>query len=203
MIRVVIVDDHQIVADGFERLINDSEDVRVIGKAYSVAGCQALLEVTHPDVVLLDVGLPDGDGIELFKIIKKKYQHIKVLILTTYGEYITIIRALDAGVDGYVLKSAMAEEVLEGIRTVASGKRFMCEEVKTTIQKTERYLLELTRREKELLHLISQGYTLSQQADKMRLGLNTVRNYRQKLNVKLDAHNTAQLLRHAKAWGVM
>ena len=198
-IRVAIVDDHKSVAEGFERLINDSENVRVIGKAYNVAGCRELLEAAQPDVVLLDVGLPDGNGIDLCCEIKKKYPLVKVLMLTSYNELYTITRALDAGVDGYVLKSSMSDEVLEGICAVASGKRFLSEEVNVTIKKSERNMFELTRREMELLKLIAEGLSLPQQANKMRLGINTIRTYRQQLNVKLDARNTVQLLMNAKA----
>ena len=202
-IRVAIVDDHKSVADGFERLINDTENMRVVGKAYNAAGCRKLLEAAVCDVVLLDVSLPDGNGIELCPEIKGKYPHVKILMLTSYGELFTIARALDAGVDGYALKSAMSEEVLEGINAVVSGKRFLCEEVNTAIRKTERHQLELTRSEMELLQLIAEGYTLAEQADKMYLGLNTIRNYRHKLNIKLDAHNTIQLLQKAKELGLM
>ena len=198
-IRVAIVDDHKSVAEGFERLINDSENVRVIGKAYNVTGCRELLEAAQPDIVLLDVGLPDGNGIDLCCEIKKKYPLVKVLMLTSYNELYTITRALDAGVDGYVLKSSMSDEVLEGICAVASGKRFLSEEVNVTIKKSERNMFELTRREMELLKLIAEGLSLPQQADKMRLGINTIRTYRQQLNVKLDARNTVQLLNNAKA----
>ena len=202
-IRVAIVDDHKSVADGFERLINESDNVRVIAKAYNIAGCRELLEAALPDVVLLDVGLPDGNGIDLCPEIKGKYPQVKILILTSYNELYTISRALDAGVDGYVLKSSTSEEILEGIRTVASGKRFLCAEVNVTIRKSERNMLELTRREMELLKLISEGLTLSQQADKMCLGQNTIRTYRQQLNIKLDAHSTAELLQNARAMGLV
>ncbi len=199
LITVVIVDDHQVVVDGFERIINDSKNMRVIGKAYNVAGCRKLLEAVLPDVILLDVSMPDGDGIDLCAKIKEKYPQVKTLILTSYSELFTINRALDAGADGYVLKSSMSEEVLEGIETVVSGKRFLCDEVDVTLRRTEHHKLELTRREKELLQLIAEGYTLSEQVDRMCLGQNTIRNYRQKLNIKLNAHNTAQLIQNAKA----
>ena len=202
-IRVAIVDDHKAVADGFERLINASDNVRAVGKAYNVAGCLQLLEAAVCDVVLLDVGLPDGNGIELCPEIKKHYPQVKILILTSYSEFFTINRALEAGVDGYVLKSCMSDEVLEGIRTVVSGKRFLCGEVDVTIRKSERHQIELTRRELELLQLIADGYTLPEQADKMCLGMNTIRNYRQKLNVKLDAHNTVQLVENARAMNLV
>jgi DNA-binding NarL/FixJ family response regulator len=120
-------------------------------------------------------------------------------MLTSYGELATITRALDAGADGYVLKNSEPEELLEGIRAVASGERFLCEEVHVALKNNENNPMELTRREMELLQLIAEGYTLPEQADKMCLGYHTVRGYRQKLNIKLNAHNTVQLLQNAKA----
>ena len=110
-IRVAIVDDHQMVADGFERLINDSEDIRVTGKAYSAAGCMELLEAAPCDVVMLDVGLPDMQGFDLCLKIKKIYPQLKTLMITSYNELFTIRRALDAGADGYLLKSCAQEEL--------------------------------------------------------------------------------------------
>ena len=199
MINVVIIDDHKVIADGLERLINESEDVRVACKAFSVAGCLELLNNTQPDVLMLDIGLPDGNGIDLCEQIKAKYPQQKVLMLTSYGELATINRALDAGADGYILKNSMPEELLEGIRTVASGQRFLCEEVDIKLQKNETNTLELTRREKELLLLIVEGYTLPELSDKMCLGYHTIRSYRKNLNIKLNAHNTAQLVQNARA----
>jgi DNA-binding NarL/FixJ family response regulator len=198
-IQVAIVDDHRIIANGLERLIDESETTAVIGKAYTAAGCWDLLENKQPDVLLLDISMPDGNGIDLCPKIKAKYPQIKVLMLTSYGELVTITRALDAGADGYVLKNSLPEELLEGIYTVASGERFLCEEVNMTLRKNENNPIELTRREIELLQLIAAGYTLPQLADKMCLGINTIRDYRQKLNIKLNAHNTVQLLQNAKA----
>jgi len=119
-------------------------------------------------------------------------------MLTNYSELASITRALDAGADGYVLKNSESEELIAGIQTVMSGKRFLCEEVNMILQNNESNAVELTRRELELLRLIVEGYTLPQLADKMCLGYQTVRTYRQGLNIKLDAHNTAQLIQNAK-----
>jgi DNA-binding NarL/FixJ family response regulator len=142
--------------------------------------------------------MPDGSGINLCRDLKTKYPQLKVLMLTSYGELATITRALDAGADGYVLKNADPEELLEGIQAVAAGRRFLCEESCATLQKSDAAPIELSRREIELLQLIAEGYTLPQLADKMCLGVNTIRSYRQKLNIKLEAHNTVQLLQIAK-----
>ncbi|MDR0505202.1 MAG: response regulator transcription factor [Dysgonamonadaceae bacterium] len=199
LIKVAVVDDHKIIADGLERLINESGTASVVGKAYSVAGCRELLKSKQPQVLLLDVSMPDGSGIDLCPKIKAEYPQVKVLMLTSYGELVTITRALDAGADGYVLKNSMPEELLEGIHTVASGERFLCEEVNATLSKNESNPMELTRRELELLQLIADGLTLPELADKMCLGVQTIRSYRKTLNFKLSAHNTAQLVQNAKA----
>jgi len=197
-VRVVITDDQKMIADGFERLINESENARVIGKAYCAAGCLELLEATHCDVLLLDIGLPDIQGIDLCSQIKKKYPHVKVLMLTNYGELFTINRAMDAGADGYLMKSCSQEELYTSIETVMSGDRYLCDEVNMTIKKLERSQLKLSRIEMELLQLIAESYSLAEQADKMCLGTNTIRNYRQRLMMKLDVHTTSQLVQKAK-----
>ena len=197
-IRVAIVDDHKSVADGFEHLINRSDNMRVVGKAYNVAGCLEMLEAIAVDVALLDVSLTDGNGIDLCATIKKQYPQVKVLMLTSYGEMFTINRAFKAGADGYVLKSSMSEEIVEGILTVAEGKQYRCKEVAAICKKRDSKRIEFTRRELELLKLIAEGYTLPEQADRMCLGQNTIRTYRQQLSIKLDAHNTVQLVQNAK-----
>jgi DNA-binding NarL/FixJ family response regulator len=198
-IKVAIVDDHKIIADGLERLLSESEIVTVVGKAHSAADSLEMLAAVLPDVLMLDIGLPDGNGIDLCARLKVEYPYLKILMLTSYGELATITRALEAGADGYVLKNSMPEELLDGVRTVAAGGRFLCEEAGAALAAGQTNPMELTRREMELLGLIAEGYTLPQQADKMCLGYNTVRGYRQKLNVKLGAHNTAQLVQNAKA----
>ena len=198
-VRVAIVDDHKIIIDGLERLINESGTATVTGKAHSVAECRELLKKIQPDVLLLDISMPDGKGIDLCPEIKEKYPQVKVIMLTNYGELATITRALNAGADGYVLKNSESEELLDGILKVASGERFLCEEANIALLNNENTQLDYTRREMELLQLIAAGYTLPEQADKMCLGYHTVRGYRQKLNIKLGAHNTVQLLQNAKA----
>ena len=197
LIRVAIVDDHKVVAEGFEYLINDSGIAQVTGKAYSAAGCYTLLAKTPADVLLLDVSLPDGNGIDLCPKIKERYPDLKILMLTSYSEQSIIMRALENGASGYILKNAMAEEIIEGIRTVASGKRFLCEEVDVLLKKREPHSVRLSRREQELLRLIVAGHSNSEIADSMCLGYETIKSYRKNLILKLNAHNTAQLVKIA------
>ena len=203
MIDVAIVDDHKIITDGMERFINDSETARVTGKAYSVTGCRELLKAGQPDVLLLDISLPDGNGIELCPEIKRKYPQVKILMLTSYGELATITHALDAGADGYVLKNSMPEEVLEGIRVVAEGGRFLCDRVNSLMQNYEKYSLEFTRRELEVLRYIKEGLTSAEIGGKLFLGFETIRGYRKDLYVKLNAHSTRELISKAVELGLV
>jgi DNA-binding NarL/FixJ family response regulator len=203
MIRVAVVDDHKIVADGLERLINESGTTSVVGKAYSVTECRELLKTGQPDVLLLDISLPDGNGIALCPEIKRKYPQVKILMLTSYGELATITHALDAGADGYVLKNSMPEEVLEGIRIVAEGGCFLCDRVNRLLQNYEKHSLELTRRELEVLRYIKEGLTSTEIADRICRSFDTVRSYRKALYIKLNAHSTRELISKAVELGLV
>jgi DNA-binding NarL/FixJ family response regulator len=203
LIRIAIIDDHKIVADGFERLINESGMAQVTGKAYSVDGCMRLLMKEQADVLLLDINLPDGNGIELCSQIKSKYPGIKILMLTSYSELSVIMRALENGASGYILKSSMTEEIIEGIRTVSSGKCFLCDEVDVLMKSPDNRAVRLSRREQELLRLIVAGHPNSEIARLMCLGYETIKSYRKNIILKLDAHNTAALVRAAIEHGLL
>jgi DNA-binding NarL/FixJ family response regulator len=197
LIAVAIIDDHKILLEGLEQLINQSGVARVAGVGYSVADCRELLEKGLPDVLMLDVGLPDGDGCQLCAELLRQYPSLKVLMLTTYAEIAVITRALEGGASGYVLKNSTSEEIIEGICTVASGERFLCDEVEVLLKKNVHNQIILTGREQELLRLIVEGLSNAEIADKMCLAPQTVKGYRSNLTFKLGTHNTAQLVRMA------
>ena len=198
LIRVAIVDDHKVVADGFERLINSSEIAQVTGKAYSVAECRKLISEIQVDVLLLDISLLDGSGIDLCAELKANYPELKILMLTSHSEHSIIMRVLENGASGYILKNAMTEEIIEGIRTVAAGEQFLCSEVKMLLKNNDSQPpVRLSRREQELLRMIVAGLPNDEIADKMFLGYETVKSYRKNLMLKLNAHNTAQLVKIA------
>jgi len=198
MIKVVIVDDHKVVADGFERLINSSRIAQVTGKAYSVAECRKLISEIQADVLLLDISLPDGSGIDLCAELKANYPELKILMLTSHSEQSIIMRVLENGASGYILKNAMTEEIIEGIRTVAAGEQFLCSEVKMLLKNNDSHPpVRLSRREQELLRMIVAGLPNDEIADKMFLGYETIKSYRKNLMLKLNAHNTAQLVKIA------
>ena len=197
LIKVAIVDDHMAVAEGFERLINESGVAGVTGKAYSASGCMKLLAQSEPDVLLLDFSLPDGKSIDLLPQIKALYPDLKVLILTSHAELSIIRQALDSGISGYIMKNASAEVIMEGIQTVASGERFLCEETKRQLQHQNNQTIMLSRREQELLRLIVAGKSNTEIADSMILGYETIKSYRKRLMFKLNAANVAELTRIA------
>jgi DNA-binding NarL/FixJ family response regulator len=191
------VDDHYIVLDGMEKIIAGSGIAVLTGKASTVAGCREMLEAGQPDVLMLDVGLPDGSGMDLCLELKAKYPAMNILMLTSYAEYTVISHTLNNGASGYILKNATQEEIVEGIRTVASGKLFLCEEADILLKKKRPDNIVLSRREREVLKLIMQGFTSTEIAGKIFLSYETVRGYRKTLHLKLGAHNTAELTRIA------
>jgi DNA-binding NarL/FixJ family response regulator len=196
-VKVAIVDDHTVVAEGFERLINASGIAGVIGKAYSASGCMTLLAQSEPDVLLLDFSLPDGNSIDFLPQIKALYPDLKILILTSHSELSIIRRVLNCGASGYIMKNATAEVIIEGIRTVASGERYLCKETERLLKHADNTTVLLSRREQELLRLIVAGKSNTEIADNMILGLETIKSYRKRLMLKFNASNMAELVRIA------
>ena len=197
MIRVVIVDDHKIITDSLSEIIEKEEGISVVAKAFTIAECRKLLESCQPDVLLLDVSLPDGNGLDFCSEIHKRYPNVKILMLTGYAETNVIGRAFDGGANGYILKNSSSEKVIEGILAVATGKRFLCDKATELFKRNSYQPLSLSPRELEVLKLIVEGLTIQEIAEKLYLGYETVRSYHKYLHLKLDVHNTAQLVRKA------
>lgn len=197
MIRVNIVDDHKILVEGLRKLIEESGNISVNQIAYTANECRKQLSYEQPDVLLLDVNLPDTDGVTLCEELKKLYPNLKILALTSYGEYTVVRRMMESGASGYILKNAMCEEVIAGIETVASGSEFLCHEVDLLMKKKDNNEVWLSQRERDLLKLIVEGYTNPEIADKVFLSPETIKGYRKNLLLKLGAKNTAMLVKMA------
>ena len=197
MIQVAITDDHKMLVEGLKKMIEESGQAQVIGMAHSGKECRSLLNQELPDVLLLDINLPDISGVDLCAELKQNYPNLKILALTSYGEYSMVRRMLDNGALGYVLKNAMCEEVIEGIATVAQGEPFLCHEVDMLMKKQADTSVWLTPREEALLKLIVEGYTNPEIAEKIFLSPETIKGYRKNLLFKLGAKNTAALVKIA------
>jgi DNA-binding NarL/FixJ family response regulator len=197
MIKVNIVDDHKILVEGLRKLINESGKAIVTAVSHDAEGCRRLLKSQSPDVLLLDINLPDGNGIDLCIELKTLYPELKILALTSYGEYTVVRRMIENGALGYVLKNSMSEEMIAGIETVAAGELFLCHEVDLLMKKAQNSDIWLTQRERELLRLIVEGYTNPEIAEKIFLSPETIKGYRKNLLFKLGARNTASLVKLA------
>lgn len=197
LIKVAVVDDHKFIVESLERGINNSGLAQVIDRAYNIAGYRSMLKRCIPDVLLLDVSLPDGNSIDFCPEICKDYPKVHILMLTSYSDSTVISRALALGANGYILKNSLIEEIIEGICAVADGKRFLCDEAKEILNQSAEEIVPLTRREREILALITEGYTCKEIADKIFLSYQTVHDYYKYLRLKLGANNTASLVRKA------
>lgn len=197
MINVAIVDDHRILTEGLQSLIAESAIAKVVGVAHSAAACRLSLAFWKPDVLLLDVGLPDVSGVDFCKEIKEQFPNIKVLALTTHSEYTVVRQMLDNGASGYLIKNAMADEVMAGIEAVAAGETFLCHEIDLLMKRPAEKNVWLSPRERELLLLISEGLTNTEIAEQIFLSPETIRGYRKNLLLKLGAKNTAVLVKMA------
>lgn len=196
-IKLLIVDDHRILVDGLKKLFDNSQNIAVVGTAYTGKECRVALLNGIPDVILLDINLPDISGIDLCKELKTKNPEIHIIALSSFNEYAIVRRMLENGASGYVVKNAMPEEILLSVETVIHNEKFLCEEVDLLMRKRSHNPVWLTPREKELLKLIVEGFTNHEIAEKMFLGVETVNGYRKNLLVKLGAKNTAVLVRMA------
>lgn len=197
MIDVAIVDDHIILVDGLKKLINESGAAVVSRVSGNAAECRSALGFKLPDVLMLDINLPDASGIDLCKELTERYPSLKILALSSYSEYAVVRQMLGNGAMGYVIKNAMPVEIMEGIKTVAAGNKFLCHEVDLLLKKRSDRTVWLSERERELLKLVAEGYTNPEIADKIFLSPETIKGYRKNLLLKLGAKNTAVLVKMA------
>ena len=198
MITVSILDDHKVLVKSLSKLINDSEIARVTDVYYTISSGRSGLAKSLPDVLLLDIGLPDGDGVEFCAELMKAYPGLKIIMLTSYKEFNVAKRALHNGALGYILKNAEPEEIFAGIETVNLGEQFLCEEIDILLKdKLDMKAVWLSPREKEVLQYIADGYTTNEIAKKIFRDEETVRSHRRILLIKLVAVNTALLIKKA------
>lgn len=197
MITVHITDDHKMLVEGLTGSINESGIATVIGVSHSLSECRNALAFSTPDILLLDLNLPDGNGIDFLAEVRQKYPDIKILVLTTHNEYSIAKRVMDNGASGYILKNALSEEVVCGIEAVMEGEKFLCDEIDILMRKRSEQPIWLTAREQELLRLIVDGYTNQEIADKVFLSVETIKTYRKNLILKLGAKNSMMLVRMA------
>lgn len=194
---VFIVDDHYMVVEGIRSLLQNEKNIEWIGHAMNAGSCLAFLKQQLPDVILMDISMPDKSGIDLCKEVKEKYPSVFIVGLSTFNQQSFIQKMMDNGASGYVLKNATQEELMEAIEAVVKGKIYLSEEASNTLRKDDAIDIILTRREKEVLELIAGGMTNAEIAQKLFISVTTVDTHRKNLLAKFDVKNTALLIRTA------
>lgn len=209
-IRVLLADDHMVVRIGLKALIDSEPDMTVIGEAEN--GLQAI-ERAHtlcPDVIVMDISMPEMDGLEATRRIRAELPECHILILTVHAQEKYLFPVLKAGGAGYVLKSTVDTELLDAIRTVADGgvflyptaTRMLLEDYLDQTPETDAYE-QLSEREREVLKLLALGHTAAQTADQLALSPKTVETYRTRIMQKLNLHSRADLVKYALARGLL
>ena len=195
--KIFIVDDHPMVIEGFKSLLRQNENIIVVGSAENAFEAMAFLKSNEVNIAFLDINLPDISGIELCKKIKTDFPSIQCLALSTFNDRTYVSKMIENGASGYLLKNSSKEEIFLAIEEVSKGNMFF--NVDFQIQNTSKYDQTpiLTRREKEVLIEIADGLTNQQIADKLFISITTVSSHRQNLMLKLDANNTASLIKMA------
>jgi DNA-binding NarL/FixJ family response regulator len=197
LIDVYIADDHQMVCEGLSELINNSGKAHVSHTFNTLEACRQALQERRPDVLLLDLSMPDGDGVAFCQQIVANYPNVRIVAVTIHDEYSTIQRMVECGAHGYVLKSSPAEELIEAIVSVWQKQRYVSPLVEAILQEGRRNSVALTEVEKNILRLICDGMTNPEIATQLHLSTETINWYRKRLLAKFGAKNTVALVKLA------
>jgi two-component system response regulator NreC len=201
MIRVFITEDHVVVRAGLRLLIDNEPDLFVVGETGRGLETLARVRELKPDVVLMDISLPDINGVEVVRLLKQQPDlHVRVLMLTMYSEAEYLRPALDAGADGYVVKAVADDELLEAIRVVSRGRSYLRPEaVSVLIDDSPAHMPDalLSEREVEILTLVAHGHTNSEIGAQLFLSPKTVDTYRRRVMQKLSLDTRADLVDYA------
>jgi DNA-binding NarL/FixJ family response regulator len=209
-IRVVLVDDHALVRQGFRRILDDEAGIAVVGEGGSGAEAVELVRSQKPDVIVLDMSMPDMNGLHAARMILRERPQTRVLILSMYSDEQYVRSALDAGVHGYILKSALETDLTRAVRAVAQGQQYLSPELSGVVIRALQGKSEaddpwerLTEREKQVLQLIAHGKSNKEIAVVLSLSVNTVAVHRANLMSTLKVHKAAELVLYAVKKGLV
>ncbi|MBE0535932.1 MAG: response regulator transcription factor [Phycisphaerae bacterium] len=207
--KILIVDDHPIVRQGLAALINQQGDLAVCGHAANGREAMTQIKALRPDLLTMDITLPDSGGLELMKNIKALYPELPILVISMHEEGLYAERVLRAGARGYIMKQEATEKVVDAIHKVLSGQIYISD---TMAEQMVRSLVaggrkgpgtsvsNLSDRELEVFRLIGQGYSTRKIAEMLHLSIKTVETYRAHIKSKLNLEDAAQLLQYAVQW---
>ncbi|HMQ07884.1 MAG TPA: response regulator transcription factor [Saprospiraceae bacterium] len=208
MIKVAIADDHAMFVDGIDSILKDESNISVAGKCFDGASVLDFVKSQPVDILLLDINLPDINGIEVCKQLSQSNSDLKIIAISMFNEESVVTEMLNNGAKGYILKNTGRDELIKAIETVHNGQTYFSKDVTQTIMnsllkqrkktdKSNKFLPKISRREKEILKLIIEEYTTPEIAEKLFISLKTVETHRSSLLAKLNARNSAGLVRIA------
>ena len=203
-IKVVLADDHSVVRKGIKMLISSDENIEIMGEAASGVEALEMVKSLNPDIIITDISMPGMTGIELAEKLKSEQSTTKVLVLSTHNDEEYILRSFEAGALGYLPKDTEEDEFLAAIKVVADGDVYYTSEVSNILtrslikqKRTFDDARDLTEREREILKLIVEGMSNKEIGDKLFISVRTVDTHRRNIMDKIEAKNTAELVRKA------
>jgi DNA-binding NarL/FixJ family response regulator len=202
-IRVFLLDDHEIVRRGLRELLDAEDDLQVVGEAGTAQQAIDRIPATRPDIAVLDVRLPDGDGIEVCRTVRDKVPGLACLMLTSFADDEAVYAAIMAGASGYVLKQVRGNDLIDALRRIGQGESLLDPAVTARVLDRLRHrndndeLAGLTDQEKRLLDLIAEGLTNRQIGERMYLAEKTIKNYVSNLLAKLGMHRRTEVAAYA------
>lgn len=200
MTKVYIVDDHTVVIEGIYSLLQHEPGISLVGYASNARSCLDYFKTHTADVILMDISLPDMNGVDLCKLMRKSYPGIMVLALSTFNQSTYVRKMVESGASGYLLKNAGKREIVEAIHEVKKGKTYFSFDAGQALKPgadKEDSLPALTKREKEVLAQIAEGMTNAEIAEKLFISVDTVETHRKNLYSKLNVKNSVMLVRFA------
>ena len=217
LIRVLLIDDHELVRSGIKALLEKSEDIRVVGEAGEGHEALECIRETNPDVVLLDISLPGLNGLEVAAKARKDFPRLRIVFLSMHSNEEYVLQALKVGASGYVLKQASTRELELAVRSAKKGETFLSPAISNTVVSDYMARLKggpvrkpgvnpyevLTSRQREILQLIAEGFSSKEIAQKLGLSINTIEVHRANLMDRLNIHDIAGLVRYAIQTGII
>jgi DNA-binding NarL/FixJ family response regulator len=203
MIRIFITDDHSLIREGLKKIINDEKDISIIGEAGNAKDTMSFVLSKNIDILILDLNLPDKNGLDLLKELKSLKPELKILILSMHPEDRFAMRVLRAGAAGYITKESVGEELVRAIRKVYNGGKYVSESLAEMLAFEiqgggDKPIHEvLSDREFQVLQMIASGKTLAEISEALSLAVTTISTYRARVLEKLNLHSNAELIHYA------
>jgi len=210
-VKIILADDHKIIREGLKALLEKQQGIEVIAEAQDGISTVRLTKKLFPDLVIMDIGMPDMNGIDATRMIISETKNVKVIALSMHSDRRFVLEMLKAGASGYLLKDSAFEELTLAINTVMAGQPYLSPKITDVVireyihapQKNERSVFTtLTAREREVLQLIAEGKSTKQIASSLNVSVKTIETHRQQIMEKLNIHSIAELTKYAIREGI-